>query len=945
MKRSNQVKNFFLIIFLLSCNSAYNQRFHSPSEIISFCESVENDGRLIGYVNPDSLPSLPVGIHKNFGGVGVTIAIDSARFQTNGAFFDAYLALKIPGFRNKIAFRAVNIQFNPKGVIGGAQSRLKLVSEQVIDLGQNITLKLPGDGSNYVEWDCNGFKAVNLFGIFSFSRDLLEPTDGRDSVQAEFSVYASDISDIIIQTSISPFQIKGKDDFEFEVEDATVDLSDLRNPPGALLPSQYAEQFGGDLSLWRGFYLKTIRIKLPNELNKLGERIEIGANNLFIDESGFSGELFVDNLISLNEGSASGWGFSVENLNVDFVQNKIVGGGISGKVRVPAMDDANLEYDAQIYQNSQGELDFNFLVSIDDEISVNALNAKLNLLPSTYLEVRRNNGQFKPKLVCSGSVSVQRGQTEMNAVEFQGITFETHAPFITNGIFSLVPQEESKMEGFNISLEELYIQFSETAPVLGIEAQMNIGRGSGESNGLDLTVQVGALFFARIDQVPIPMTENTRQQWSFDRFQLRDIVLDISTNVFDFSGVISFVKNDPVYGNGIQGAITLRIDKVLEQGLSANVFFGKVEDYKYWMVDISVPTKIPLGVGVNLNKIRGGLSYHVEDIRTPEQMIQAALYGGPDPLSAYIPNREIGIGFKAGIGLDWTNETVANADVLFSITLNQHGGLHEVYFLGSVFCMVPRMARLSGDNRVQGNILVHYDNVEKILDAQLDVSANFSNVVSGNLNLHVFISPSLWFFKLNTPSNPAYVNLLDFAFIHTYLMVGQQLEPMMPPPPTVMNLVGIQGISSRNQDAILLGNGFAHGARIQVGGDFSLGWSGFAIYGNLDVGAGYDITLYNYGPGAHCEGSNNPIGMRGWYLQGQIYAYIGFALGIRGKIVGIEYDLPLLEAYIAMYLAGKLPKPTYVEGGVGVRATLIGLLNVNFNLNFSLGDNCNIITT
>jgi hypothetical protein len=388
----------------------------------------------------------------------------------------------------------------------------------------------------------------------------------------------------------------------------------------------------------------------------------------------------------------------------------------------------------------------------------------------------------------------------------------------------------------------------------------------------------------------------------------------------------------------------IQVQNVLDQPLSATFFAGKVDDYRYWFVDISLPINIPLGnTGANINKIRGGASYHVRDTRTKEALIASANQGSYVPLNTYVPDESVGLMLKAGVGLDWVNPTVLNADVLFSITFNSFGGLNEVYFLGKVYCMVPRQARFTGDNKVEGTILIHYDNNEKVLDAQVEAEANFSNVIKGNLNLHIYVSPDLWFFKLNTPSNPAYVNLLDFAFIHTYLMVGEGLEPMLPPPPTVANLVGIESCSSRDQEAILLGNGFAHGSRMQIGGELSFGWSGFSIYGALDVGAGYDITLYNYGTNVRCEGREGPIGMRGWYLQGQIYAYIGFAVGIRGKIMGTTYDIPILEAYLAMYLAGKLPKPTYVEGGVGVSATLLGVLNVNFHANFSLGDDCNII--
>lgn len=950
MKTTILIKLSVVIIVVFTLNTAISQRFSTTEEIISFCEQIDEEMRYVGSINTDSLPSLPIGIHKSIGGVDLTIAVDSARFKTNGAFFDAYMALQIPGMNEKLAFRATNIQFNPKGVIGGAESRLVLVSDQTIRMGPNIDFVLPGDGNNYVEWDCNGFKAVNLKGVFEFSRDLLEPLDSSQVVRASFEVYTSDVRNILITTSISPFQIKGKDDFQFYVQDAVVDLADEQNPQNAVFPDHYQTIYPSDINLWRGFYLKGLEVVLPESFSKGEERMSIGVNNLILDNSGFSGNVFVNNLLTMEEGNMSGWPFSVTRFDLNFVCNKVVGGGIEGEVHLPAVEQTDLAYDAEIHENASGGVDYMFRVSPTDPLRMESANAEFILEPSSYIEVKIIEKKFLPKLVTNGSLSIKKNKTEIVGMQFQDVTFVTTAPYITDGIFELTtPGDSSKMETFNIQLERFYIHFSETAPVFGADVRLNLGKkeGEGSQSGMSLSVESGFKLYTNI--VTIPASEYDyypRTEWQYDRLEVTQVGLELNTGPMHLQGVLDFRRNDPVYGDGFFGSIYLKIDQVLQQPLSATFFGGKVDGYRYWFVDIMAPVKIPLGnTGVNINKIRGGASYHVEDTRSKEALVQSANQGSFVSPDAYAPNKDIGLQLRAGVGLDWVNETVLNADVLFSITFNSSGGLHELYFLGNAYCLVPRLARFSGENKVEGSILVHYDNVEKILDAQVEAYANFSNVVEGNLNLHVYLSPDLWFIKLNTPSSPAYVNLLDFAFINTYLMIGQELEPSLPPPAMVLDLVGIQSATNRDPEAILTGDGFAHGARLQFGGELSIGWQAFSIYGFLDVGAGYDLTIYNYGPTAHCEGMTGPIGMKGWYLQGQIYAYIGFGLGIRGKVFGTNYDIPLLEAYLAMYLAGKLPKPTYVEGGVGVSATVIGVFNVQFNLNFSLGDNCNIIQT
>ncbi len=946
----NYNHRLILLFFVLKVSFlAFSQRFSASSDIIAFCESVESENRLVGELNVDSLPSLPIGIHKNIAGVDYTIAVDSARFLTNGAYFDAYMALGIPGLENKIAFRATNIQFNPKGVIGGGNSKLYLAEDQRIRFGPNISMLFPGDGSNYVEWDCNGFKAVNLKAVFEFSRELIEPLDTSSCVRASFEVYTSDVRNILITANISPFQLKGKNDFQFFVSEAVVDLSDDSNPAGAVFPDQILQVFGNNIQNWRGFYLKSIEVVLPEALSKGDERISIGANDLIIDNSGVSGEFFINNLLSPEEGDLSGWPFSVSRLETEFVCNKIVRGSIEGVIKIPAVEQTDLEYGAEIFEDSEGKLGFNFLLSPTDPLYVKSANAEFTLDPSTRLEVSIYDGKFKPVLTASGNLSILKNKTEIVGMEFQEVRFVTEAPYITDGIFSLTTNgDSSKMENFKIQLDRFFIQFSETAPVFGADVRLSLGGGSqGNTDGTSLSVATGFRIYTSITEIPPNEYQyHSSYVWEYDRLEITDIALEVETNALHLNGVLSFRRNDPVYGDGFFGSLLIKIDQVLEQGMSATFFAGKVDDYRYWFVDISVPLKIPIGnTGLSINKLRGGASYHVKDNRTKEQLIAAANQGSFAPANAYVPDKNKGLMLRAGVGLDWVNESVLNADVLFSITFNTYGGFDEVYFMGHVYCMVNRATRSGSSNKIEGSILVHYDNVEKVLDAQVSAEINYANIVEGNMHLKVFVSPDLWFFKLNTPSNPAHVNLLDLAYIDTYLMIGQGLEPSLPPPSTVMDLVGIESSESRDQNAMILGNGFAHGARLQVGGEVSVGWQNFSIYGALDIGAGYDLTIYNYGNSVRCEGRPGPIGLKGWYLQGQIYAYIGFGIGIRGRIFGSEYDLPLIEAYLAMYLAGKLPKPTYVEGGVGVRATLIGVFNVNFNLNFSVGENCNLIQT
>jgi hypothetical protein len=145
------------------------------SYILSLHNKVETEDRLVGNMNPDSANNLPFGIVKEIGATRYIICVDSAQFLNNSAFMSAYMALEFPGSQQKICFSAQNIAFNPKGVMPGPNTKLVLVSEHRISLGPKVTMVLKPDGFNYVEWDCNGFSAVNLKGYFEFDPGMIYP--------------------------------------------------------------------------------------------------------------------------------------------------------------------------------------------------------------------------------------------------------------------------------------------------------------------------------------------------------------------------------------------------------------------------------------------------------------------------------------------------------------------------------------------------------------------------------------------------------------------------------------------------------------------------------------------------------------------------------------------------------------------------------------------------
>ncbi len=273
----------FFFLFLVSL-SGYAQEASvikgkrvSPlyKRALAIIKTVEAEGRTVDKLTAQDFTRLPVGLVKEIGGKKYVIAIDSAYQNDQGWFFTAYAVLTIPGTTEPLAFAGRGLAFNAGGLAATNSAKLVLMSEHSVEMG-HVTLELPGDGHNYVEFDCNGFKAVNMKGIFSFDKGLLLPDDSlQRQVSATFEVHAADLNNIMVSTSVSPFQVKGLKGFSFTVKNAVLDLSDFANPGGFSFPRDYQQTYGDDISLWRGFYLQEAEVKLPRELADKGSRTSI----------------------------------------------------------------------------------------------------------------------------------------------------------------------------------------------------------------------------------------------------------------------------------------------------------------------------------------------------------------------------------------------------------------------------------------------------------------------------------------------------------------------------------------------------------------------------------------------------------------------------------------------------------------------------------------------
>ena len=181
--------------------------------ISSLLADIEQNNWFIDELTFESLDNLPVGIKKTIGNNRITIGVDSAQYFDNGIYINVFTEITLWKSKRTIAFAARNLLFTPTGISSTAASRLVMVSPQRITLSDQVDMILPGNDRNYVEWDCEGFRSVNLNGILEFSSDIFMPSarlaPGETRVQSEFEINASDLSNIMLSASITPFEIRG----------------------------------------------------------------------------------------------------------------------------------------------------------------------------------------------------------------------------------------------------------------------------------------------------------------------------------------------------------------------------------------------------------------------------------------------------------------------------------------------------------------------------------------------------------------------------------------------------------------------------------------------------------------------------------------------------------------------------------------------------------------
>ena len=952
---------------------------HQSSEIeyyrrkaLQLEEYVNQTERFVEYLDEQVVLDLPVGIKRVNGNINYTILIDSMVMTPTESYLIAYMALEIPSANKKIAFRADRIPFAENGVING-DARLELLGDYTFNFfGQNSLVRIKGSDT-YVEWDCYGFKRLGVTAEVEFSRDLYRPensdgTTGKGRVVGKFSTVVTDWSDMIATVDIPPFQVTGMEGIGFQVKEAVLDMSDTENAPMIVFPDGYTSNMfmASSRKLWKGIYIRQVSVNLPTafENQKSKKRVSISAHDMIIDNQGLTGKLSAMNLLPRDQGSMSGWAFSLDSLGISLVGNDIKAAGFRGEIVLPIADeDEPFSYTAIINPGNE----YVFSISSIKATKFDVWNADVDIYAGSTIEIAYADGKFKPKARLNGKMNI--GAFDEADVSLAGISFEqleilSEKPYLRLGTFSFGSESlENALEGFPLTIEDIGARkIGDYEIGLNFSIVLNlVGEGDGGFGG-EAEFELRGRY----------NDDEGYQSWKFKSIHLTKIGVNGTFGPVNINGKLSLFKDDEEYGDGFNGQVSAEFKPGF--GVSGTAIFGKVDGFRYHFTDAMVTygSGIPAFWILSLYGFGGGFYHNMSQVTATSG--GGSEYGRTKSGLVYKPDKSVKFGLKATVqlGLTGSKETF-NGDLTYTMEFNSRGGLKMIGldgkgflisdgdFLGDLTELQSGISDMFGDvdisvselkkqGMISGYASIYYDFDNEVLHGDMKMYVDVlgglfkgtgSNGLAGHSVLH--FSKDEWYIYLGTPDDRLGLKIAGLFTMDGYIMVGDNIPGSPPPHEVVSEILGkdLDLDYMRDENALGTGRGFA------IGGSFHMdtGNMKFLIFrARFRMGAGMDIMLKDYGDDVRCSNMSGKLGINGWYANGQTYAYVEGKIKIKFKFFWKTVKKTILELGAAVVFQTKMPNPFWMRGIVGGRYNILGgLIRGRCRFKVTIGKQCDII--
>ncbi|MBA2249744.1 MAG: hypothetical protein H0W12_06085, partial [Chitinophagaceae bacterium] len=411
---------------------------------------------------------------------------------------------------------------------------------------------------------------------------------------------------------------------------------------------------------------------------------------------------------------------------------------------------------------------------------------------------------------------------------------------------------------------------------------------------------------------------------------------------------------DNVYGDGIKGHVEATFPMVK---IEATAQFGNVNNFNYWFIDACAQfgTPVPVIGPIGINGFGGGAYYNMKLQNQPPQdneMKAKTIANNSTPGSSmsgitFVPSSG-SFGLRATVlacMVTGAGPKAMNAKITLGAEM-ANGAFQNLNLTGDVYVFTnpPQNDRAV----VKGHVEIVYDIPTEKFSLDALVTANFS-AAKLTVPINLYAGPDGWYFKVGDPW--AQKVALDFpesktAFYHykvgasAYFVVGSLINPQLPDLPVeVTNMLGVTTdpniqsfISELNKTP---GSGLMFGAEVHG----NLGFNVAIIYADAEAILGFDMMLKNF-EALTCNGGKS-AGWENWYATGQLYAYLKLDVGLNIDVWFYSGKISLAKFAAGAYLRGGLPNPTWMDGAVAISGEVLGgLVKVNTNAHFSIGDKC-----
>ena len=972
------------------------------SYAIALWQKIKSEKRILkaGQVSADKIQDFPVAvgdISPGTGTVDYAICFDKMVINATGkSILQAYMVFAPPGGGDKaepMVFMAKDVEITALGGISHAQ--LSMVGGFTLLKNSRFEVNIIGSQSGVI-MDCNGFKSFNIGGEVVFDSTMIRSPE-KKQIKGTFTLSAASWDDFLMSINFNyPFEINKAPGYIFTVTNATIDMSESRNPgafPGSYIGD--TPDLNTAPETWKGFHITGINLQFPKKFTGQNTSPSVNLSNLIIDKEGVSVSVSVNNLISIENGNASGWAFSIDQFGLRLLHNIPVEGSMAGKIKLPVMDDP-LRYSGII--DTQGR--YLLTVSTTDSIKFDLWKASTVTLSQSSISLVYANNQFTASANLTGNMTIgaklsedANGQVAIPKVAFENLILQTRSPYLSVKSFGFYEGKgiEFKIAGFKTNINDIRVVTDTTngedRAGIGFQVRVtmtNIAKAEFGANG-DLTV-----FGKR-------STDNQgRHRWVYDDIQLNKLGIDVKNEVFAFKGDLELFKNKPTYGSGFRADLTLELKKGFKFSVQAMALFGTAkdsngQDYSYWQVDALTKFNPGIVVGtVTLNGFGGGVYERMrQDAASTSSGLGMSLSG-----INYVPDVTMGLGIRASVTCSFGSESLVSAKVGLEFAFRAEGGLKYISFDGEATVFPSKgligdladlqenlgdaLNSISAKNKVMDALVqstgleniagiqllpknsttkmpgiitaklhIEYLFDESTFHADLKININVFSILTGGGLAQMHFAPDKWYVRIGEPNNRMGVSLNLVVFninVGSYFMVGHEI-PAAPAPPAelarILNVSQKELNYMRNENELKSGKGIAFGLDINTKFDANF----LMFYANFTAGMGFDIMLKKY-DNVRCEGQTANIGINGWYANGQIYAYMSGSVGIKIKIFKIRKDINILSLGAASLLQAKFPNPFWMRGMVGgYYSVLNGKIKGRCNFKFELGVDCKKVQT